>query len=264
MPFDGVLFKTTDNDKWGAGKGSPLTASEVDENMFELLSRIQALEADDGSDAVGISNITVSGTQMFIHLSNGNVEGPFTLPSASFRDRGEWANNTAYLANDIFIVPQVGFFRVLKDHTSAATGPFDPLAQSGGDFLYFKIFGEDTYRYEIGFFFPGYPGNGIASNGAMAAHLVLEDMYLPANLANSTAKLITAPADELVFTLKQDTTTIGLITFAAGQTLATFDFPAAIQFLGADKKALRLIRPSDIDLDAQELIITINGIRGTL
>lgn len=65
-------------------KGSNLTPAEADANIRDLDGRITDLE-DSPPEAVGISNITVVGTQMTIYLADGTVLGPYTLPQAAFR-----------------------------------------------------------------------------------------------------------------------------------------------------------------------------------
>jgi hypothetical protein len=69
---------------WGAGKGSNLTATEVDGNFYDLDQRVVDLE-ENPPVPNEISNITVSGTQMTIYLEGGASFGPFTLPQANFR-----------------------------------------------------------------------------------------------------------------------------------------------------------------------------------
>jgi hypothetical protein len=69
---------------WGAGKGSNLTAAEVDGNFYGLDQRIADLEGNPPAPNE-ISNITVTGTQMTIYLEGGASFGPFTLPQANFR-----------------------------------------------------------------------------------------------------------------------------------------------------------------------------------
>lgn len=69
---------------WGAGKGANLTPAEVDANFYQLTQDIAAAAAAAGTP-VGISNITVSGTQMLVYLSDATVLGPYTLPRLPFR-----------------------------------------------------------------------------------------------------------------------------------------------------------------------------------
>lgn len=65
-------------------KGSNLTAAEVDGNFTDLDDRVTEIE-DNPPTAVGISNITVAGTQMTIYLADSTVLGPYTLPQGNFR-----------------------------------------------------------------------------------------------------------------------------------------------------------------------------------
>ena len=64
---------------WGSGKGSNLTAAEVDQNFADLDGRVDALETTPPVPAQ-ISDITQTGDQITIHLDNGDSFGPFTLP----------------------------------------------------------------------------------------------------------------------------------------------------------------------------------------
>ncbi|TPN44859.1 hypothetical protein [Mesorhizobium sp. B1-1-7] len=65
-------------------KGSNLIPAEVDGNFTDLDGRVTELE-ENPPEAVGISNIVVSGTQMTIYLADATVLGPYTLPQANFR-----------------------------------------------------------------------------------------------------------------------------------------------------------------------------------
>ncbi|MDG4903223.1 hypothetical protein P9279_22185 [Mesorhizobium sp. WSM4962] len=65
-------------------KGSNLTPDEVDDNFEGLDERLTEVENNPPA-AVGISNITVVGTQMTIYLADATVLGPYTLPQANFR-----------------------------------------------------------------------------------------------------------------------------------------------------------------------------------
>ncbi|TGQ69510.1 hypothetical protein EN829_015080 [Mesorhizobium sp. M00.F.Ca.ET.186.01.1.1] len=65
-------------------KGSNLTPAEVDGNFTDLDGRVTEIE-DNPPAAVGISNITVDGTQMTIYLEDATVLGPYTLPQGNFR-----------------------------------------------------------------------------------------------------------------------------------------------------------------------------------
>lgn len=262
MAYDGILFRTTDMLKWGAGKGSPLTADEIDANMFEFITRIEALETAQPTPAEIVS-ITMSGAQMTVHLSNGSSIGPVTVPVASMQYQGDWTNLMPLDENDLFSVPQVGMFLVLKAHTTPATPTaFDQYYTVSGSPAYYKVFGEDTYHYDVGFFFPAFPGNGIPAAQAMAAHQFIESAYLPIGAGGSVASLLVAPAVALSFPITKNATTIGSLNFAAGATIGSFTLATATQFSSADR--LRLVRPATVDADAEELMVTFKFTRGTM
>ena len=103
---------------WGAGLGRNLTPAEVDGNFWDHEGRIDEIETNPPT-AIGISNITSNGSQFTVYLENGTSFGPFTLPVAAFRSRGEWAASVAYVINDIVYVPGSGVYRVITDHTSS-------------------------------------------------------------------------------------------------------------------------------------------------
>lgn len=132
MP-DQVTFVTTDMTRWGAGKGSPVTATERDIGAWSLQERIRELEENPPA-AISIANITVSGSQMTVHLSNGSTLGPFTLPLAVPRWRDDWIPGADYLANDWIRAPG-GLYLVLQAHE--ADVEFDPNEQLSGNPVYF-------------------------------------------------------------------------------------------------------------------------------
>lgn len=139
MAAPAITFRTTDTGRWGAGKGSNLTAAEIDINLWNLAQAIVALQ-ENPPTANNISAITVSGMYMTITLTDGSTIGPLALPVLQWRWRGEWVASTAYAALDGFIVTSQGLYTVNADHTSAAT--FDEGAvDSNGNALYNKLFG---------------------------------------------------------------------------------------------------------------------------
>lgn len=135
-----TTFRTTDLGRWGVGKGANLTPTEVDRNFWDLLEAIGALP--ELPDLVDISNITVSGSQLTVHLSDGSTRGPFELPIAEFAYQGAFADATAYERLDLFTVTVDdedidGLYLVLVDHTSEL--PFDPDRDISGDPAYERI-----------------------------------------------------------------------------------------------------------------------------
>lgn len=267
---DGIVFRTTDMLRWGAagglGTGGNLTALQFDEDMWELLTRIQALE-NDPPVAVSIANFTVIGSQFMVVMTDASTRGPFDLPIATFRLVGEWVNSMPLVKLNIFSAVHFGLFLVLISHTTPA-GPAtfdpaaldtDPLSPTFGDPLYQILFGEDTYVYDIGFFFPGKPGVGIDAGGSMASHLFVKQVTLPVALAGSQALLSIAPAADLAFPLQKAGTPIGSVDFALGETLGTFTFTTETTMMPGD--VLQVIRPTTLDTDARELSLTIQGNR---
>jgi hypothetical protein len=128
-------FRTTDNAKWGAGKGANLTPAEVDENFWDLDQRTAALETSP-PEPVGIAQVTVTGTTFTIVLTDGSSRGPFNLPAAKFNLVGEWAPNTPYGPNS-FITAAGKTYLILYPHTSAAF--FDPGANDGAGHNYYGL-----------------------------------------------------------------------------------------------------------------------------
>lgn len=131
-----LIFRTTDMAKWGAGKGSNLTPSEVDLNFWDHEERITELE-DNPPVADQIDNITQDGSTFTIHLQSGATFGPFQLPLATFHWAGDFAEGTSYLELDEIRVGGVGRVLVLQDHDSEA--PFDIDRQIGGQPVYFLL-----------------------------------------------------------------------------------------------------------------------------
>lgn len=260
MSFDGIVFRSNAGlgIKWGnTGKGSNLTPAEVDDNFWELLSRLRTLEGSPPT-AVSISNISVIGTQLLFTMSDASSFGPFTLPIATFELRGNYVAGTPYHELDIVTVPGQGVFLVRIDHNGE--NPFDPDAiDGGGHAMYLRIFGEDSFIYDIGWFYPGRPGNGIATGGIMASHVLVRAITLPAGLIGSVAKLAVASATALSFPLFKNTTSIGSINFAIGAVTGTFTFAADVAFAIGDR--VRLGRPTAIDANARELDISLLATR---
>lgn len=156
---------------------------------------------------------------------------------------------------------------VLIDHTSPASpAEFDPNAvdeDSGsptfGQPLYQFIFGDPADIYDMGFFFPGTPGQGIASGEAMFGHVFTRQILLAATLPLSVAKVRTAFTSSASFDILQNATTIGTLDFGPGDFLGTFDFPDDITFVAED--LLTFLPSATTDATAKELRVTIRGTR---
>jgi hypothetical protein len=128
---------------WGSGKGANLQPGEVDNNFWSIAEAIVALETNPAMP-VGIASITVSGTQMYITLTDSTVLGPYTLPVLTFRWRGEWEPNADYVALDVVTVTNTGIFMCQVSHTSGDT--FDIRQEIGGTLVWLQLFGSVDAR----------------------------------------------------------------------------------------------------------------------
>ena len=126
-----MFYRTDDPARWGVGKGSNLTPVEVDGNFWELAERLVAVEGAEAGSGLGITNIAVTGSQMTIFLEDGTALGPYTLPTAMIRYRGDWVPGAAYAELDLVAVPDDAIYLVLQDHDAAAV--FDRDATGGDD-----------------------------------------------------------------------------------------------------------------------------------
>lgn len=118
-----IVYRTTG--AWGAGQGSNLSAAQVDGNFHDLDQRVDALGA--GPAPAEIDTISLSGNTLTITLDDARFF-EVTVPTVTFTFRGDWTASTAYLANDVFEVADVGTFVVTYDHTSDTTfdAAYDP------------------------------------------------------------------------------------------------------------------------------------------
>lgn len=269
--MDGIIFRTTDGARWGGagglGTGGNLTPLQFDENMWDFLTRIKALETHPPT-AVSILSFTVLGSQLQINLTDGTHRGPFTLPIATFNARGQWVNSMPYAQLDIITAPHFGIYLVNIAHTTPASPAlFDPaavdtvaLSPTLGQPLYQLMFGEDAYIYDIGFFFPGKPGIGVDDGAAIAGHVLGHPITLPAGLPNSKAHLKIAPASAMSFKIQVDDVDKGTVDFAPGAINGTFTFTTAADVPVGSR--VTILKPTGgVDVSARELSITMLATR---
>lgn len=147
------IYRTDDSTKWGTGKGSNLTPAEVDNNIYELRTAIDAIIASP-PEAVSVVSVSQSAdkTQFTFNMSDSETIGPFTLPVLEPRWRDQWEPDTLYEVLDIFQVVGVGLFSVVANHTSGST--FSPTATFGSP---------PVAVYKQWFAFSGNPPDAIAS-----------------------------------------------------------------------------------------------------
>ena len=148
-------YRTDDLARWGTGQGFNLTPTQVDINFWDLVQRMLAQEARPDA-AAGIDHFEIVGINMFVHMTDDTVLGPYELPVATFRDRGEWAPETDYAKMDTFTI-NGGLYVVTWDHESELT--FDAGANDGA--------GHDYYQLMI-----QTPGAALPAGGAVGSLLV--------------------------------------------------------------------------------------------
>ena len=129
-----IVYRTTG--AWGSGKGSNLTPAEVDGNFHDLDGRLDTLEGSPPTPN-NIANMTVTDGQLTITLDDATAFGPFTLPIAAFRWRGDWVAGTAYKYYDVVYVSGEGVFVVGIAHT--APGAFTDGHIVSGTVAYQKV-----------------------------------------------------------------------------------------------------------------------------
>src|SRR5512139_1097480 len=114
-----VVYRTDDATRWGSGLGRPLHPGELDQNFWDVLQRLTALETSPPVP-VSIASISYDAGTITINLNNGSSFGPFALPVAMPKWMGSWFNSTAYKYHDLVSVARIGIFMVLVDHVSPA------------------------------------------------------------------------------------------------------------------------------------------------
>lgn len=253
-----LKYRTADATRWGAGKGANLTATEVDENFFALAVKVEELE-DNPPEGAYIASITVAGNKMKIAMSDGEQFGPFTLPVAALEFRGAWAAGTEYKTGNLFTQANALWY-VRVDHKAEA--PFNPSAPDVTGPVY-QLVMPFPLAYDVGFFFPGLVGNGLAAGATMFAHKAARDFYLPAGLAGSVGELEAAATSARTMVIMRNGTAIGSVELTAGSTAVGFTFADAVQINTGD--TLKVIRPSGgTDPTAAGLILTLKGVVGRL
>jgi hypothetical protein len=130
-----LLYRTSG--AWGAGTGANLTPAQVDGNFYDVSQRVQFLELHP-SEPVLITSFSATGDQLYIHMSDGTINGPVTLPVVRWFFRGPWAPSTSYAKDDVVVGPDSAVYIVTFNHTSSAS-TFDPHANDGAGHSYYSL-----------------------------------------------------------------------------------------------------------------------------
>lgn len=130
-----ILYRTSG--PWGAGVGANLTPAQVDGNFYDVSARVQFLELHPVQPVL-ITSFSAAGDKLYIHMSDGTVNGPITMPVARWFFRGPWTTNTGYLNNDVVVGPDNAVYFVAFNHTSSVS-TFDPYANDGAGHNYYSL-----------------------------------------------------------------------------------------------------------------------------
>ncbi len=128
-----LIFCTTDPSKWGAGVGRLLHDYEVDDNFWDIQSQVAAINDHLNSLVVSIASITLTPpNQLYVHLTDSTILGPFTLPTATWHltnpPSGAWLPSNIYIPFDVFS-DNGTLYLVVLPYTSGLT--FDPNVTDG-------------------------------------------------------------------------------------------------------------------------------------
>lgn len=289
-----VTYRTTDMARWGTGKGSNLTPTEVDENFWELVSIIIDL-ADNPTAPAEIDSITVTDGTFTILLTDGRSFGPFALPIAGFHYEGEWVGGTSYTALSIFTVTDVGTF--LAQRAYEAPTEFDPLEEDGFGVILVQLAGPGAAG-AAGATGPGVPNGGTtgqvltkvsdddqdtdwvtpetSSDPAEAPYdlgfqfggvpgvseaqnfIAVRAWSLPASATLSKAAALVASTGTAVIDIQKNGSSVGSITFTTDDA-GTFTVATQVDFAAGD--VLSLVAPASPDATLADIFLTLAGFR---
>jgi hypothetical protein len=270
-----LVYRTDDITRWGSGQGSDLAAVTIDLNFWTLWQAIQTMQNNPATGR-GIDYISqVQGDQLFVHLTDHSVLGPFTVPTSIWNARGNWFPNVTYAPLDV-VGENGALYLVNIAHTSATT--FNPNATDGlGHNLYTLLLEQpqdelpaggtvgqrlvkssgspyvtkwESDKVRLSLYIEGPPqaGEVVLQYGAV------DHMTLPAGLAGSVVYAQIEATAQATFELTQNGNVIGTITFGHSPTI-TVSFPVAINIVPGD--VLQLIAPSPQDVSLANISFTL-------
>lgn len=255
-----IIFRT--DGAWGAGKGSNLLPAEVDENFWDIVQRLDAIEGSP-PEAVSIASFEQVGTQLTITMTDSSSHGPFTLPSARFRFTGQYMPETLYFVNDIFS-KNGALYGVLVQHISEIA--FDPERFDDAGFTYLLMLERPTQPYDVGLFYADHiPGDG----RVLLQHIVARQFFIASEYVKSIAYLTNITTNVIELPIYRNDEFIGSIVFDPSEgaisgedgQLGTFvpNSPAeTLTFNRGDR--LRVFAPEDgADPTALGLAVTFVG-----
>lgn len=256
-----IIFRTAGD--WGPGQGTNLSAAQVDENFYEIATRLEELETNPPTP-ISIHHFTVEGSLFTIVLTDGSEHGPFVLPIGQWRWTGPWQPVTQYFVGDILQDTEGNTFFVRVQHISAAT--FDPDLFTVDGQVYILLISKAAQPYDIGMFY-----NDLIESGErlLMLHVSVRDFTIPINFEGSQAFLNTPATDTpIILPIYKDdgggAVVVGQITFIPGLdisgtgqfgTFSSVDEENPIEMEAGDR--LSISQPYDGDSTAAGLSVTI-------
>jgi hypothetical protein len=223
------------NGAWGAGKGSALSAAEVDNNFWDLLNRTIALNTN-AAAPVNIASIQQVGTSFKVVMTDSTEYGPFDLPIAAFNWRGEWLPLTDYDPLDLVYVEEKGLFLVIAAHTTGTA--FDIYQTDSDGHVYTYLFGR-TRMYDISYYFPGLVGDGLGTYSPLMQMVMAREVFIPSTEVSTNASageiyLRVPNTSGIVLDLQKNGVKFGEIHIGAGENVGAFSIPLNTFFIAGD------------------------------
>jgi len=237
---------------WGTGTGAPHTANSADTNFWILYSLIVALQ-DATPDT--IAYFTVTGSNMWITMTDHYVFGPFTIPTAVWNFRGVWGATNSYAVNDVFTADGAVYLVIWPQTNSGAS--FYAQANDGqGHNYYALLLAAPPAELPD----DGVPGQVLQWTALeiVCRYQFVESTQFPVGLTGSQGSAGAWGTGEQAYELYQNGANIGSINFNESPTdTATFTFPSAITFHAGD--VLTIVAPSVPDPHLTHINFTLVG-----
>jgi hypothetical protein len=251
-----IVYRTTG--PWGPGSAGDLLPDVVDNNFFELDTRVTDLE-NNPPEPISIDSFIVTGTLLTIVMTNGTEHGPFVLPIAQWRWTGAWLAATQYFVGDI-VENDGSLYFVRVQHVSGAT--FDPDLFTAEGQVYVLLIAKAAQPYDIGMFFNDEVRSG---EDLLYIHAAVREFTIPVNFEGSKAFLAFATtAATITLPIYKNDGIIGTITFAPGVqtigvgqfgTFSSIDTVDPVEVVAGDR--ISIAQPYEDDPDASHLAVTI-------
>lgn len=256
-----LTFRTTG--VWGSGKGSNLSATEGDDNIWTLHSRILELE-ENPPTPIGIHHFEVEGTLLTIVTTDGTEHGPFVLPIAQWRWTGAWLPVVQYFVGDI-VENDGNIYFTRVQHISGTE--FDPGLFTDEGQVYILILAKAAQPYDIGMF---WNDNVHSGDDLLMTHVASRSFFIEPNFPGSQAWLAIGVSESTI-TLPiyikrtgESAAAFGTLTFAFGEnfdgpgqfgTFASIDPENSVEVEPGDR--ISIGSPYEEDSTAKELSVTI-------